>query len=132
MGTLPIASNNVVEMFVIFYYWTRQVRENHMSEFARGYEAREPVTRRIHEMPWIAGLETAKHAANRRLVIEEALDAFAQTATGYHVDIVTHETHGHPANYLYSHLNAIDSDLEVTDCGRCSCGGYVTRVEKNR
>lgn len=93
-----------------------------------GYGDREPVTRRQHDRPWTADLETPAHADNRDLVLAEAMDAVKQTAPGTHVDIVTHERHGHPSGYLYSALESVISNGTVRDAGRCTCGGYVTRV----
>lgn len=81
-----------------------------------------------HDRPWTADLETQAHAANRELVIAEALDAIEQTRPGQFVDLVTHERHGHPLTYLYDRLTAQNIDCELSDQGRCQCGGYVTRV----
>lgn len=92
------------------------------------YDAREPVTRRVHDRPWVADLGTADHAENRQLLVAEAVDAVEQTIRGIHVDIVTHERHGHPSDYLYANLRSIGASIEITDEGRCDCGGYVTRV----
>lgn len=92
------------------------------------YTGREPVTRTVHERPWTADLESRKHAANRALVIEEARDAVSQTDPAQYVDLVTHESHGHPATYLYPSMESLDRDVVISDNGRCSCGGYVTRV----
>lgn len=103
-----------------------------MSNTIRVSESREPVTRRVHDSPWAADLETAKHAEDRELVVAEALDAVGQTRTGQHVDLITHRAHGHPATYLYPVLESLDDALEITDPGRCDCGGYVSRVSIRR
>ncbi|WP_226013489.1 CGCGG family rSAM-modified RiPP protein [Halomicrobium salinisoli] len=92
------------------------------------YAGREPVTRAAHDRPWAADLETEAHAADRRLTVHEAIDAVEQTRAGRHVDLVTHERHGHPSTYLYRPVRAVDRRVELSDEGRCSCGGYVTRV----
>lgn len=99
-----------------------------MSKTEIRYDGREPVTRRIHNRPWIADLESSRHAFSRQLVIQEAVDAVEQTAPGTHVDIVTHEQHGHPASYLYTHLEARFDHVRLAAEDRCHCGGYVTRV----
>ena len=91
-------------------------------------DSREPVTRRTHDHPWAADLETEKHADNTDFMIEEAIDAVKQTRSGQYVDLVTHESQGHPARYLYSVLESLDEELEITDSGRCTCGGYVSRI----
>lgn len=92
------------------------------------YADREPVTTREHDHPWVADLETEKHAADQRLTVAEAIDAVEQTRDGHFVDLVTHEQHGHPSSYLYRTLRELSRPLELSDEGRCSCGGYVTRV----
>lgn len=91
-------------------------------------ESREPVTRNVHDRPWIADLETDAHAENRQLLVAEALDAVEQTTPGTRLDVVTHERHGHPSGYLYAALESRAPSVDVSDGGRCDCGGYVTRV----
>ncbi|MFB6195273.1 MAG: hypothetical protein ABEI80_03815 [Haloplanus sp.] len=95
---------------------------------ADAYAGREPVTRATHDRPWVADLETDDHAAERRLIVAEAVDAVEQTRAGRFVDLVTHERHGHPASYLHEAVRAVDRPVALSDEGRCSCGGYVTRV----
>lgn len=92
------------------------------------YADREPVTRWKHDRPWVADLETAEHATDRALTVAEAVDAVEQTYPGQFVDLVTHERHGHPSTYLYEAIRSVDHPVELWDEGRCSCGGYVTRV----
>lgn len=99
-----------------------------MADSIQVSDGREPVTRSRHDHPWAADLESEKHANDRELLVGEALDAVRQTRTGQHVDLVTHETHGHPATYLYPVLESLDRDIEITDAGRCACGGYVSRI----
>jgi putative CGCGG family rSAM target protein len=96
------------------------------------YADREPVTRRTHDHPWVADLEAEEHATNRQLTIAEAVDAVEQTRSGHFVDLVTHEQHGHPASYLYKPVRTVDRSVVLSDEGRCSCGGYVTRVTVSR
>ncbi|MFT4920915.1 MAG: putative CGCGG family rSAM target protein [Haloarculaceae archaeon] len=92
------------------------------------YADREPVTRRTHDHSWVADLETEMHASNRQLTVAEAVDAVEQTQSGQFVDLVTHERHGLPASYLYEAVRSVDRPVVLSDEGRCSCGGYVTRV----
>jgi len=92
------------------------------------YADREPVTMRRHDRPWAADLETDEHATNRHLTAAEAVDAVEQTRPGNFVDLVTHEQHGHPISYLYKAIRSVDRPVVLSDEGRCSCGGYVTRV----
>ncbi|WP_049923708.1 CGCGG family putative rSAM-modified RiPP protein [Halopiger djelfimassiliensis] len=90
----------------------------------------EPVTRRDHDVSWSANLEQPRHADDRDLVVEQAKDAVAATATGCHVNLVTHGDHGHPETYLWEPLAAAfdDRSLEFEYVDRCGCGGHVTRV----
>lgn len=92
------------------------------------YTDREPVTRREHDRPWVADLETEEHASSRTLTLAEAVDAVEQTRAGRFVDLVTHRRHGHPSEYLYEPIRSMDRRVDISDEGRCSCGGYVTRV----
>jgi len=92
------------------------------------YADREPVTMQTHDRPWVADLETDDHASNRSLTVAEAVDAVQQTRVGRFVDLVTHGRHGHPSGYLYEAIRSVDRRIDVDDEGRCSCGGYVTRV----
>lgn len=100
-----------------------------MSETVARYEGREPVTRRVHVRSWVADLESPAHGEDRQLVVDEAVDAVAQTAAGTRVDVVTHKRHGHPEAYLYPRLEERFDGLVLSDDGRCRCGGYVTRIE---
>jgi putative CGCGG family rSAM target protein len=99
---------------------------------ANEYADREPVTRREHDHPWVADLEADRHATDRRLTVAEAVDAVEQTGPSQFVDLVTHEQHGHPSSYLYEEVRSVDRSVDISDEGRCSCGGYVTRVTVHR
>lgn len=99
---------------------------------ANEYADREPVTRREHDHPWVADLEADRHATDRRLTVAEAVDAVEQTGPSRFVDLVTHEQHGHPSSYLYDAVRSVDRSIDISDEGRCSCGGYVTRVTVHR
>jgi putative CGCGG family rSAM target protein len=81
-----------------------------------------------HDTSWSANLEGPDHAASRDLVIEEATEAVERTASGTHVNLVTHGDHGHPEAYLYPILRERFDDATVEYVDQCGCGGYVTRV----
>lgn len=87
---------------------------------------------RVHHTSWSANLEGPEHAESRERVVREAIRAIEHTGAGYHVNLVTHETHGHPSTYLYEELEELTErfpdgiDFEFVD--QCGCGGYVTRV----
>lgn len=88
----------------------------------------ESVTRRVHENSWSVNLEQSYHAADRDLVVEQAKDAVEATASGYHVNLVTHGDHGHPETYLWDELEAAFDGIRLEYVDRCGCGGHVTRV----
>ncbi|WP_135305869.1 CGCGG family putative rSAM-modified RiPP protein [Haloarcula amylovorans] len=89
----------------------------------------EPITDRVHDNSWSANLEEPHHAAERSLVLAHAIDAVEHTTLGHHVNLVTHGAHGHPKEYLYSHLETTYGDtIEYEYVERCGCGGHVTRV----
>jgi putative CGCGG family rSAM target protein len=83
---------------------------------------------RTHDTSWSANLEGPEHAASRELLIEEAVEAVERTASGTHVNLVTHGDHGHPETYLHERLREEFDDVTVEYVDRCGCGGHVTRV----
>jgi putative CGCGG family rSAM target protein len=90
-------------------------------------EDAEPITDTVHDNSWSANLETPRHADDRQLVVEQALEAIEHTTSGNHVNLVTHGDHGHPSEFLYETLaDAGSLDYEYID--QCGCGGHVTRV----
>lgn len=95
---------------------------------ATTYTDREPVMRREHDRSWVADLRADQHATDRQLTIAEAVDAVELTRPGRYVDLVTHRRHGHPSSFLYTAVRSVDRSVDLSDEGRCSCGGYVTRV----
>jgi putative CGCGG family rSAM target protein len=115
-------------MFARVYTTVRRERTISMTDSICVSDSREPVTRRTHDHPWAADLETERHADDKELVVGEALDAVRQTQAGQHVNLVTHKSHGHPATYLYQRVESLDRSVVIADDGRCSCEGYVTRV----
>ncbi|WP_458207844.1 CGCGG family putative rSAM-modified RiPP protein [Haladaptatus sp. NG-SE-30] len=89
----------------------------------------EPVTDHTHHNSWSANLEKPPHAADRDLVVAQAIDAVRKTAAGYHVNLVTHGEHGHPSTYLFDTLaEAFGDAVEWQYVEQCGCGGHVTRV----
>ena len=90
-----------------------------------------PPTDRDHDTSWSANLETPGYAEDPALVVEHALTAVRRTAPGTHVNLVTHEAHGHPESYLHPALEAaLEADASVEFVDRCGCGRYVTRVRR--
>lgn len=77
---------------------------------------------------WSVNLELDEHEDDRERIIEEAKKAVRQTASGYFVNLVTHEAHGHPSEYLYEELEDEFDDIELEYVSQCGCGGYVLRV----
>lgn len=94
------------------------------------HEDADPVTDSIHHNSWSANLEHPEHSEDRELILEDAIEAIQNTASGYHVNLVTHGDHGHPSEYLYRRLQELESDLDIEweYIEQCGCGGHVTRV----
>jgi len=88
----------------------------------------DPITDHVHESSWSANLEGPQHADDRELVVAQALEAVDHTVPGYHVNLVTHSNHGHPADYLYKALDDAEAALDYEYVEQCGCGGHVTRV----
>lgn len=84
----------------------------------------------VHRNSWSVNLETPSHAEDRDRIVEEAIAAIRSTAAGYHVNLVTHGTHGHPDEYLWPVLTDrfADGSIDWEYVDRCGCGGHVTRV----
>lgn len=88
-----------------------------------------PVTARTHDNSWSANLERPHHAEDAGLVVAQAVEAIDHTASGNHVNLVTHAEHGHPSEYLYDALEGQVGDAVTWEyIGQCGCGGHVTRV----
>lgn len=90
----------------------------------------EPVTERMHETSWSANLEKPQYETDQPLLTDHAVEAIKHTASGQHVNLVTHEAHGHPKKYLYDILaeHFATEDIEWEYIEQCGCGGYVVRV----
>lgn len=88
----------------------------------------DPITDRIHDNSWSANLEKPEHADDRDLVVAQAIEAVEHTASGNHVNVVTHANHGHPEGYLYDALDEAFADADWEYVEQCGCGGHVTRI----
>ena len=89
----------------------------------------DPVTDRVHDNSWSANLEGPEHAADRDLLVRQAIDAVEHTAAGNHVNLVTHGDHGHPEGYLFEALEAeLGEGADWEHVEQCGCGGHVVRV----
>lgn len=90
----------------------------------------EPVTDETHDNSWSANLEKPQYEGDRTLLERHAVEAVKRTTPGNHVNLVTHEAHGHPEEYLYDVLadkfGSEDIDWEYIE--QCGCGGHVVRV----
>lgn len=80
----------------------------------------------FHDNSWSVNLEKPRHADDREVVFDEARQAIAATAEGYHVNLVSHGEQGHPEEYLFGRLEDWGVDYEYIR--QCGCGGHVTRV----
>ena len=104
-----------------------QANRHQYSSMSHSHDDAEPITETVHDNSWSANLEQPRHAADRALLVSQALDAVAHTADGNHVNLVTHGDHGHPSGYLYEKLDG-HSDISYEYIKQCGCGGHVVRV----
>lgn len=89
----------------------------------------EAVDEEMHHTSWSANLEHPGHEASRERIVADAHEAVHQTASGYHVNLVTHGAHGHPEGYLYDALDAeFGDEITYEYVEQCGCGGHVVRV----
>jgi len=90
------------------------------------HETAEPITDEVHDDSWSANLEKPRHADDRELILEQAVE---HTTAGNHVNLVTHGEQGRPSEYLCEAVRAgVDTDLAIEYVDQCGCGGHVTRV----
>lgn len=103
---------------------------SHSNEHERAHEESEPVTDHLHTNSWSANLEEPQYAEDLPLLERHAIEAVEHTADGYHVNLVTHETHGHPEGYLFETLRKRFGSQEIhwEYIDQCGCGGHVVRV----
>lgn len=59
----------------------------------------------MHDTFWSVNLEKSQCETDRSLLTDHAVEAIGHTASGQHVNLVTHEAHGHPDTYLYDVLD---------------------------
>lgn len=83
-----------------------------------------------HTNSWSANLEEPQYETDLSLLKQHAIEAVEKTASGFHVNLVTHEAHGHPEQYLFDTLAERfgDRDLSWEYVDQCGCGGHVVRV----
>jgi len=95
-----------------------------------GHGETEPVTDSTHDNSWSANLEKPQYENDVALLEQHGIEAVEHTAGGNHVNLVTHEAHGHPEGYLYETLEEHfgDEDVEWEYVEQCGCGGHVLRV----
>lgn len=103
---------------------------NQTSDDGHAHGETEPVTDHTHDNSWSANLEKPQYEGDLTLLKRHAIDAIEQTTSGYHVNLVTHGTHGHPESYLYEDLSDRfnDDDIHWEYIEQCGCGGHVLRV----
>lgn len=78
---------------------------------------------------WSCALEHGEYEENKDLVVAEGLEAVAETAQGYFVNLVTPNTFGNPDVYLTPLLKEkFAENIDVKYISQCGCGGYVLRV----
>jgi len=77
-------------------------------------------------------LEYDEYENNIELVVKDAIDAVAETESGYYVNLVTPSNLGNPDDYLTEALQMVFSNsIKTQFIDQCGCGGYVLRVWKN-
>ncbi|OIJ08309.1 hypothetical protein BKP35_17785 [Anaerobacillus arseniciselenatis] len=78
---------------------------------------------------WSCALEHGEYEHDKELVFKEGLEAVAETAKGYHVNLVTPNGFGNPDHYLTPILKDKFGDkIDIKFIDQCGCGGYVLRV----
>ena len=83
--------------------------------------------KKLHD--WSANLEATEYENNKDLTIEDAIKAINETAPNYSVNLVTHESLGHPDTYLLDILGEKFQDKITTRyVAQCGCGGHVLKV----
>ncbi|QSO55422.1 CGCGG family rSAM-modified RiPP protein [Alicyclobacillus curvatus] len=78
---------------------------------------------------WSANLETEEYAADKGLIVEDAVEAILETTPGYFVNLAVSEAHGNPDSYLIPDLEErFGQAIRIQFIDQCGCGGYVYRV----
>lgn len=76
-------------------------------------------------------LEHDEYENNVELVVKDAIEAAADTESGYYVNLVTPSNLGNPDEYLTEALKMVFKEsIETKFIDQCGCGGYVLRVWK--
>lgn len=103
---------------------------SHPDDHDHDHGESEPVTDRTHDNSWSANLEKPQYEDDLALLERHASEAVEHTIGGNHVNLVTHEAHGHPEGYLYDVLadRFGDEDVDWVYIEQCGCGGHVVRV----
>ncbi|MBB6444846.1 CGCGG family putative rSAM-modified RiPP protein [Bacillus benzoevorans] len=77
-------------------------------------------------------LEHDEYENDLELVVKDAIEAVAETESGYYVNLVTPSNLGNPEEYLTEALNTVFKEtIKTKFIDQCGCGGYVLRVWKN-
>lgn len=87
----------------------------------------------MKEKNWSVALEHDEYENDLELVVRDAIEAVAETAKGYYVNVVTPSNLGNPDDYLTAALvNYFKETITTKFIDQCGCGGYVLRVWKNK
>lgn len=80
---------------------------------------------------WSIDLEHGEYEHNITLVIEDAIQAVADTEKGYYVNLVTPNRFGNPEKFLSQEITShYGKQIKMKFIDQCGCGGYVLRVWK--
>ncbi len=83
--------------------------------------------KKLHD--WSENLEAPEYENNKELTIEDAIKAINETSSNYSVNLVTHESLGHPDTYLINVLEETFKDtVSMKYVAQCGCGGHVLKV----
>lgn len=87
--------------------------------------------RKLIEKDWSCAMESEEYMDNIDLTVKDSLIAVEDTAQGYYVNLVTHESLGNPDSFLIpTLLEQFGDSIEIRFIDQCGCGGYVLRVTK--
>lgn len=87
--------------------------------------------KKLIKKDWSCAMESEEYMDNIDLTIKDSLIAVEDTAQGYYVNLVTHESLGNPDSFLIPTLEEKYGDnIEIRFIDQCGCGGYVLRVTK--
>jgi putative CGCGG family rSAM target protein len=87
----------------------------------------------MKEKNWSVALEHDEYENDLELVVRDAIEAVAETANGYYVNVVTPANFGNPDDYLKAALeDYFKENITTKFIDQCGCGGYVLRVWKEK